>query len=188
MKALTSRESEPHPIRPPGPPIGCLSQMLESAGIGQEPLLWVPSFLLHVLIQELPYDKDSRGRWADGGLGHLLHPSPGGHELPGEVFCGCIAAIYQGADKWPPTYFLIIQPLLADLWPFSCLPHQVHVLAGRRTPHHPALMKLVKCLLLLFFFVIKQGGWHPICGAGGGCLGWYVYNRSDSRGLQHFSC
>ena len=62
-------------------------------------------------------------------------------------------------------------------------------MVGRRTLHHPALMKLVECLFLLFFFfVIKQGGWCPICGAGGGCLGWYVYNRSDQILLLSSHC
>ena len=52
--------SEPHPVRPPGPPIGCLSNALESPDIGQEPLLLVPFFLLHVLVQELPYIEEGR--------------------------------------------------------------------------------------------------------------------------------
>ena len=117
MKASTSWEawgSDLHPVRPPGPPVSCLSYVLESKGIGQEPLLLVPSFLLHILIQELPYVEDSQGRRADGGLGYLPHPSQGSHKSPGDVFHGRVAAICQWANKRPPTYFLIIQPFLID--------------------------------------------------------------------------
>ena len=72
--------SELHPIRPPGSPISCLPNALKSMGIGQQPLQLIPSFLPHVFIQELPYVEDSQRRQADGGLGHLPHPSPGSYD------------------------------------------------------------------------------------------------------------